>query len=352
MSAYEVDIEEAWALLGAPLGLDKIPSHRGIATLARLCLSRGGPKPLREITRTLRALADLTSMQPVEAYHKRVAEVIEQLIRLQDAVTIYIGEQKQLMGAPPRWCALTDEVAVLLGAYDAADMRLLPLPDNMNPSAQVVCHVDPGDPKTLQKLNKLGFQRVDVGALAPQLPQPFDQPTTPSLKGLWARAEARLRAEGAPLSTTANARLSCLESSFYGSYKELSGSWSESSFREGIWCGVYAGYHESHWNPILARVESGEISACVGIEHDELCWLQIARAVTHEKAWYKHSASDHEGYDRVDLLTPPPEEIERTLSLMGPRANSWTWYVPSGAGSLWDPNRPYTSQARSQARPQ
>ena len=197
------------------------------------------------------------------------------------------------------------------------------------------------DPRDLDTLAYLKIQGVREWALddwcgevgfVDYLLQRNEKFYAPTLVDFWETLVSAILDDGLQLSADAAVRVVAGRPGTYfgrGRGAKPDGRWIEVP-SNGIWCGVRAGYSESHWQPVLVRVDGERRFALDLHDWNEWKWALLARG----RALGNPELSERN--DTVVTFTYPlPDEITRLMHLVADSRSSWKWNVPQELPDIW-----------------
>ena len=333
----EITRRELRRNLGLEIGADKLPTHRSIAQSICRAVDRWQLVPkLRVITHVRNQLAavGLTSDDGIA----RVTEVFERLALLGVVEPVDVGGRAYSARSEPRWIRLSDDLGVLTGTTNFLDLPFAIENPAADPMANFVVKFNPNNLDTLAYLESQGVREWTLGdwrgefGFVEYLLQRNDKCCTPGLVEFWETLVGAIEDDGLQLSVDAQVRTveGCSGAYFgRGDREKPDGRWTAMS-SDGVWCGVRAGYSDSHWQPVLVKVDGERRLALDLHDWNEWKWTLLARG--HALGNPEHS--ERTG-TKVSFSYPLPDDITRLLLLVADSRKSWTWSVPQDLPELW-----------------
>ena len=316
------------------LGDDGRPIARAVADLLRAPLARWGLSPRVMVLKHVRVELRAGGVEDVTL----VPRVLQHLIEVGECDEVYLGHERYLAPASPRWLPVAEGVAAYLGVAQppAGLTRLQPHPDEVVRRVRVETDEDAAilevasvrEISLAEWLTPLGY----LPYAARRLRRPVRGDTLP-LRDFWNLLEASLLKEGLTVGTDSEIRfLTGGPGEFFGRYDspEPQGRWTAAA-PDGLWCAYRRGYGETHWHPCIVSLAGGRRSALDLYDGDEWRWALVARGL-HLGI---HEVVQNEGR-RIQLGFPPPTQLRVAMDLVGTPAGPWQWEVASRAPLPWD----------------
>ena len=312
-------------------------SERGLADLLRAPLSRWGVSPRSAVLRHTRDQLDVAGLR--DRASRLVPKVLERLVRLGECVYLWIGQERYIAPAPPRW--------VRTGEGSAALLSVRPVPGDIveegpNGSGNdVVRRIQVGSDDDLAALRMAAVRETSIedwlrphGYLehAGRRAECLIRSDQLSLSEFWDSLLSAVESQGLPLGDDAKVRAIVGESGgYFGRYnsENCEGRWSE-VIPDGAWCAYRRGYGAQHWQPIILAVCGGQRRAIDLFDADEWRWALVARG--------RHTGADEHverGNGRITLSFPAPHQVVSALDILGPSRSAWSWEVDHAAPDLW-----------------
>ena len=313
--------------------LDGNPSARAIAQLLRDAMGRWGLSPRRALFRFARDQLRAGHV-PVD----RVPEVLDRLVSLGECAEVAIGHELFIAPAEPRWIAIGDGRAVLLGpiAVPAGLSRVMGLP----PEDMVVrvtldseemageLYAGRGRQVSLEEwLHPCDYLRYvarrEGGAVR------GDQW---DLARFWERLVSAIDEEGLLLGPDAEFRAVVGSAGgFFGRHAApcVEGRWVEQP-PSGVWCAYRKGHGDDRWLPTLVSVDGDERRALDLFDDDEWRWALLARSKAVSAAEVAQC-----GNGEVCMTWPLPTQLRAAMNIIAVPAGSWRWRIAEDAPDLW-----------------
>jgi hypothetical protein len=309
-------------------------SERAVADLLRAPLARWGLSPKRAVVRHAREQLKATGVDGGSS----VTRILERLLGLGECQEVFVGHERYLAPAEPRWMPTGDGKAVFLSASA--------LPEGVsryvtNSSQDITQRIQVPSDDDLARLQIAGVREVHIEEwLMPphylrHASRRIRRPTRSdavALEDFWDILTTALADEGLPLSADAQVRtVTGAPGDYFGRHDAPSaeGRWTENA-PDGLWCAFRRGYTERHWHPAIVSVDGQERRALDLFDLDEWRWALLARG-RKLRSDEVVSASEEE----VGLSFPAPTQIQAAMDLIGVRSGPWSWEWPKGAPDLW-----------------
>ena len=309
-------------------------NERAIANLLRKALSRWGLCLERNLMRYAR---EQLKAAGVDAGHV-LRRVLERLKAFGECDEVFVGHERYLAPAEPRWIRTGDGVGVFLGPSGPPKGIVLDETEQSNDIAQRIMLNSDDD---VAQLQASGVREISIrewltpsyflehAARRIQRPARSDRI---HLEDFWHLLTDAIVDQGFPLSNDADIRvISKGPGGFFGrrDAHEVEGRWTD-QIPEGVWCGVRRGYGEAHWHPVIVTFDGERRLSLDLFDFDEWCWALIARgrALNSDEVVIRELES-------LKLTFPAPTQIKTALDLFGYRVSTWTWHWPHGAPDFW-----------------
>ena len=310
-------------------------SERAVADLLRAPLARWGLSPRSAVLRhTSEQLKAAGLSEPTTA----VSRVLDRLLALGECDEVFVGHERYLAPAEPRWMSVGEESAVFLSTSALPEGVSLRGSANARDITQRINVISEDD---LAHLHLARVRRVSleewmrplhyVRHAARRLRRPVRSDAI-ALGDFWDVLETSLAEEGLPLSADAEVRaVTGAPGDFFGRHDtpEVEGRWTDEP-PDGVWCSFRRGYGEVHWHPTVIAVDGDVRRALDLFDLDEWRWAILARG---RKLHSDEQVVGSEG--QLRLAFPAPMQMVSAMDLIGIRTGPWTWGWPEGAPDLW-----------------
>ena len=312
-------------------------SHRGLADLLRSPLARWGLSPRSAILRYARQQLDATGLR--ERASQLVPKVLGRLLHLGECAETWIGHERYIAPALPRW--------IRTGEGSAALLSVAPVPEGIveqgpNGSGKdIVRRIKVQGDDELAALRMAGVRQSSIVEwltpfgyrdYASRRTESLHRSDELSLPQFWNLLVSAVSEHGLPLGDRADVRAVTGEpGQYFGRRNAASceGRWS-STIPDGIWCAYRRGYGQTHWHPIVLAVEDGRRRAMDLYDDDEWRWSLVARG---------RSSGADERFERgnglVRVTFPAPDQLVAAMDILGPRQSAWSWEVARGSPDPW-----------------
>ena len=111
-----------------------------------------------------------------------------------------------------------------------------------------------------------------------------------------------------------------------GAEGNAAGRWSQSP-PPGDWLAKRRGHNERHFNRLVLSVrEDGSARELPLFDEDEFLWAVLARGLSLGAREHARLVDVGEELE-VQLSFPPPQQLERLLTLYGVRVGAWSWML-------------------------
>lgn len=315
------------------LDAEGIPSDRAIASLLRTPLSRWGLSPKRAVLKHARTELWAGGVEDVS----RVPRVLQRLVDLGECDELYIGHERYLAPAIPRWISVGAGVSAYLGVSEPPDG--LSLVDGGHRDIVRRIRLDTDEDAAVLELS--GAKEVSLAEwLVPpgylrHASRRMRKPARSDvvlLGGFWDLLEEALTEEGLTISADAEVRfLGGRPGDFFGRHDSSQpvGRWAIDS-KEGVWCAYRRGYGDTHWHPCILAVAGDGRRVLDLYDEDEWRWAVLARG-------RRVGAEEVVRADgqRVQLTFPAPSQLRSAMDIVGRPSAAWTWDVNLDAPDLW-----------------
>lgn len=305
-----------------------------VANLLRKALSRWGLSPERDVLRfgreTLKAAG-------VDAGNT-VRRVLERLEAFGECDEVFVGHERYLAPAEPRWLRAGDGVGVFLGPSGPPEGIA---PVEIAHSNDILQRIILDSDDDIAQLQASGVREISIQEWL--LPLQFFEHAARRMNRLprsdrfhladfWLLLTNAAIDHGLPLSNDADVRvLSKGPGGFFGRHDApaVEGRWTE-EVPEGVWCGVRRGYGEAHWHPVIISSDGVRRRSLDLFDVDEWHWAIIARgrSLASEEVVVREPGT-------LRLTFPAPRQIQTAFDLFGSRVSPWTWNWPDGAPDVW-----------------
>ena len=309
-------------------------NERAIANLLRKALSRWGLCLERNLMRYAR---EQLKAAGVDAGHV-LRRVLERLKAFGECDEVFVGHERYLAPAEPRWLRAGDGVGVFLGPSGPPEGIA---PVEMTHSNDILQRIILDSDDDIAQLQASGDREISIQEWL--LPLHFfehaarrmNRPPRSDrfhLADFWLLLTNAAIDHGLPLSNDADVRvLSKGPGGFFGRHDAhaVEGRWTE-EVPEGVWCGVRRGYGETHWHPIIVTSDGASRRSLDLFDFDEWNWAIIARgrSLNSEEVIAREAGT-------LKATFPLPKQIKTAFDLFGNRVSPWTWNWPDGAPDLW-----------------
>lgn len=322
--------------LGVHLGfLDEKgkPSYRAIADLLRAPLNRWGLSPKRTVLQHVRAELRACGVEDLS----RIPRVLQRLIDIGDCDDLYVGHERCLAPATPRWISVGDGVSAYLGVSELPNGLSLVDGDQQDVVRRI--RVDTDEDASILEL--AGVQELSLTdwlvppAYISHASRRLGRPARSDkvhLSDFWELLENALIEEGFALSADANVRiLGGCPGGFFGRYNSLQpeGRWTTDP-DDGLWCAYRSGYSDKHWHPCIVAV-SGNVRKVLDLyDEDEWRWAMLARGLSVGPEEVVQAAAP-----KIQLTFPAPSQMRAAMDIVGRPTGVWAWDVSPDGPDPW-----------------
>ena len=312
-------------------------SHRGLAELLRSPLARWGLSPRSAILRHARDQLDAADLR--ERASQLVPKVLGRLLHLGECAETWIGHERYIAPASPRWIRTGEGSAALLSVAPVPEgiVEQGPAGSGKDIVRRIVVHGD--DELAALRMGGVSQSSIDEW-LTPHAYLDYARRRTEclfrsdelSLSKFWDLLVAAVREDGLPVGDGADFRAVIGKpGQYFGRRNAASceGRWS-STIPDGIWCAYRRGYGQTRWHPIVMAVEDGRQRAMDLYNDDEWRWALVARG--------RNSGVDEHierGNGLVRVTFPAPDQVVAAMDILGPRQSAWSWEATLGAPDPW-----------------
>lgn len=311
-------------------------SNRAVASLLRAPLTRWGLSPKRAILQYARDQLRAAGLDDVDC----VAQVFAYMVALGECEEVYVGDERYVAPAEPRWMLVGESVGVYLHVSDPPEGIARASGGDHRDIVQRIRVETDDDAARLQLagvrevsmaewLSPIGYLRHAARRLGRLV-----RSDTVSLATFWDLLESELAREGLPLSAEADVRAVTVapdSEQFFGRHDAVNpeGRWTAVA-PDGVWCASRRGYREQHWHPTIVAVNGGERRALDLFDWDEWHWALLARGrrLGSDEIVRRSQGSAH-------LRFPAPSQIRAGMDLLGVPISPWGWELHAGAPDLW-----------------
>jgi hypothetical protein len=309
-------------------------SDAALANVLRAPLTRWGLSPRRTILRYAREQLIAAEIDGASD----VSRVLDRLLALGECDEVYIGHERYVVPAEPRWISTTDGVAVFLSASALpADINRL----GTSSTQDIAQRIQVKSEDDLDQLQLAGIRQISIeewlsplhmlGHATRRMRQTVRSDEITLIR-FWEMLLAGLADEGLPLSAEAELRvLTGPPGDFFGHHDAVAveGRWATTP-PDGEWCAFRRGYGEKHWHPVIVSVDGENRRALDLFDRDEWHWALLARG-------RKNGSDELVTHANGTLQTtfPAPLQMQCAMDLFGVRRGPWTWEWPPGAPDLW-----------------
>ena len=309
-------------------------SERAVAGLLRAPLARWGLSPRYAVLRYAREQLEAAGVGDAAV----VARVLDRLIALGECEDVFVGHERYLAPAEPRWMSAGGGVGVYLSPTALPDGVSLVA---MLSEREITRRINVGSDDDAAALQVAGVREVSIeewltppGYLrhaARRLGRPTRSDAV-TLRRFWEVLTDALATEGLLLSADALVRaVTGAPGDYFGRHdaSEPEGRWTEEP-ADGLWCAYRRGYSDAHWHPTVLAVDGSERRALDLYDADEWRWALLARGRNMNSDEVVQAA---EGTLRVTF--PAPSQMRAAMDLLGVQTGPWAWGWPTGAPDLW-----------------
>ena len=315
-------------------------SERGLAELLRSPLARWGLSPRATVLRHARD--QLKAAGILDQASLLIAQVLDRLVCSGECDEVWIGHERYLAPALPRWIP-TDTAAGALLSVGRIPKDVIELPSSGGDTHDLVRRIRVQGDDDLAALHMAGVRQTSIeewlrpcGYLrhAARRKDRVVRSDKLTLSQFWDLLVESLAESGLPLGNEAEVRAVTGEpGAFFGHYNasHCEGRWSD-TIPDGVWCAYRRGYSDAHWHPIIVEVDGDERRALDLFDADEWRWALLARGLSIGVTEQIDRLED-----RVQLHFPAPRQFAAATDLLGPRLkpSSWSWKINPDTPIPW-----------------